>query len=228
LVELLVVMGIIAVIASIGLPALRGLSRGNTVEGAVRQLRDDLALARLKAISGRTTVYMVFAPPWIDRRIQIEKDNGANKYFLERLTNLYEGQFTSYALVGARSMGDQPGQARPQYLTDWRRLPEGTFIETNRLRSLARTDLLPFPGSTNWPGFELPYIAFNPTGGLLSSTEDLLIPIAEGSVAIVPMGGGQVVEVVEQPALSWHNNIIRVNYLTGRTMSTTLADLSKK
>src|SRR6266581_2757926 len=65
LIELLVVMAIIGVLAAIGLPALKGFGKGTGLAGAQRQLLDDLALARLRAISGRTTVYMVFVPPGI-------------------------------------------------------------------------------------------------------------------------------------------------------------------
>src|SRR5215510_4515182 len=65
LIELLVVMAIIGVLASIGLPALKGFGKGTGMAGTQRQLLDDLALARLRAISGRTTVYMVFVPPGI-------------------------------------------------------------------------------------------------------------------------------------------------------------------
>src|SRR5437016_10103978 len=65
LIELLVVMAIIGLLATIGLPALKGFGKGTGMAGAQRQLLDDLALARLRAISGRTTIYMVFVPPGI-------------------------------------------------------------------------------------------------------------------------------------------------------------------
>src|SRR6266576_5186588 len=65
LIELLVVMAIIGLLAAIGLPAIKGFGKGTGLAGAQRQLLDDLALARLRAISGRTTVYMVFVPPGI-------------------------------------------------------------------------------------------------------------------------------------------------------------------
>src|SRR2546427_7316546 len=65
LIELLVVMAIIGLLAAIGLPALKGFGKGTGMAGAQRQLLDDLALAPLRGISGRTTIYMVFFPPGI-------------------------------------------------------------------------------------------------------------------------------------------------------------------
>src|SRR5216683_1995816 len=65
LIELLVVMAIIGLLAAVGLPALKGFGKGTGLAGAQRQLLDDLALARLRAISGRATIYMVFVPPGI-------------------------------------------------------------------------------------------------------------------------------------------------------------------
>src|SRR5688572_23019639 len=124
LVELLVVMAIIGVLAAIGLPAMRGIGAGNDVSAAIRQLMDDLSYARLKAMNERTTVYVVFMSP------QILQPNPAwssleQKKEVARHARL---QFTSYALFTRRSLGDQPGADRPRYITDWRTLPQGTFI----------------------------------------------------------------------------------------------------
>lgn len=63
LAEMLVVIVIIAIMAAISLPRLRGLGEGNAMNAAVRQLKDDVSFARQKAISGRTTAVIVFIPP---------------------------------------------------------------------------------------------------------------------------------------------------------------------
>src|ERR1041385_1566202 len=65
LIELLVVMAIIGLLAAIALPALKGFGKGTGMAGAQRQLIQDLGLARLSAINGRTTVFVVFVPPGI-------------------------------------------------------------------------------------------------------------------------------------------------------------------
>src|ERR1043166_6659902 len=74
LVELLVVIAIIGLLATIGLPALKGFGKGTGMAGAQRQLLQDLGLARLSAINGRTTVYMVFVPTNVSNRILAEKN----------------------------------------------------------------------------------------------------------------------------------------------------------
>ncbi len=108
LVELLVVMVIIAILASVGLPALRGIGKGNRMSAATRQVMDDLALARLRAISSRSTVYMVFMPTNLLARIAAEPNDAVRR----QLTNLVGSQYSGYALVTRRSVGDQPGQER--------------------------------------------------------------------------------------------------------------------
>ena len=62
LVEMLMVLIIIGLILSIALPGIKGLKRTNVEANANRQLLDDLALARQRAIVGRTTVHVIFVP----------------------------------------------------------------------------------------------------------------------------------------------------------------------
>src|SRR5256884_8672249 len=76
LIELLVVMAIIALLATIGLPALKGFGKGTGMAGAQRQLLQDLGLARLSAINGRSTVYMVFVPPGMTAHF-VDLNNGS-------------------------------------------------------------------------------------------------------------------------------------------------------
>ncbi len=236
LVELLVVMAIIAILASVGLPALRGIGKGNRMSGAVRQVMDDLALARLKAISSRSPVYMVFVPTNLLARIAAEPSDPQFDSVRQQLTNLVSSQFGGYALVSRRSVGDQPGQERPQYVSEWKQLPEGILFApykfnaawTNHsseyVRSFPMIDngWLPFPHSTNYlSGFPLPVLGFNARGQLMPiagmPSRDEIIPLAEGSVFYGDLNGRLTAPDVEvKPPDNFTNNAIRINWLTGR------------
>jgi prepilin-type N-terminal cleavage/methylation domain-containing protein len=200
LIELLVVMAIIGVLAAIGLPALRGLSGSNDIAAANRQLLDDLSYARFKAINERTTVYVVF----MSHDILSGTWNNKQKAEVAKLANL---QYTSYALFAKRSLGDQPGQGSPRYITEWRTLPEGVFIFTNKfdiqaaaapdasraLMPLAKRPFsyvdIPFPTATDKP-VKLPVLAFDYQGRLVAfdtqnrvrQAEDFVLPIVKGSI----------------------------------------------
>ncbi|MBU6399023.1 MAG: prepilin-type N-terminal cleavage/methylation domain-containing protein [Verrucomicrobia bacterium] len=229
LIELLVVIGIIGILVSIGLPALRGFGQASTVQAANRQMLDDLWLARAVAIKDRTTVYMVFVPPTV-ATLSVNSVQPRQRLLL---SNLYRGQFTSYALLAARTVGDQPGQGHFRYLTRWKTLPEGMLIWTNKFQMLSPLALLsipnpadrpfayavppllsglPFP-ATNGTNFALPYIAFN-SQGQLTSMRDEVIPLARGSVFFSPVNNAA--DVVETPRGNHTNNLIAINWLTGR------------
>lgn len=203
LVELLVVMAIIGILAGIGLPALRGLGGSNDMAAANRQLMDDLSYARFKAINERTTVYMVFVSPDILTPVY----NNREKAEVAKRANL---QFTSYALFARRTLGDQPGVNKARYITEWRSLPEGVLILTNKFDRLAANlpsapqlaqrpvDLakrpfgyadFPFPSATD-KIIKLPCIAFDYQGrfvlfngeGVKRTPEDFVIAMAKGSI----------------------------------------------
>jgi len=127
LLELLVVIGLIGLLAAIGMPALKGIGQGNAMNAAVRQVLDDLALARLTALNSRSRVSVVFLPPMLDPAVinnYTGFDNASNT-----LVNIYDGQCAAYAIITERTVGDQPGQSRPRYVRgEWRRLPEGILF----------------------------------------------------------------------------------------------------
>ena len=221
LIELLVVIAIIALLATIGLPALRGLGKSNRLNAATRQMLDDLALARLRAINSRTTVYVVFAPTNLVDRLSSETNNLARR----QLTNLLTAPFTTYALVTKRTVGDQPGREFPQYVTDWKRLPDGIVIPTYKFLANPTNAVHRPQGSTNWfevfeyaagfdylnnvqekgglpfpipgsyhrtaPYLRLPVLGFDAMGQLLSR-EDEIIPLAEGSIFFKPDQNGRL------------------------------------
>jgi prepilin-type N-terminal cleavage/methylation domain-containing protein len=216
LLELMIVLGIIGLLAALGVPALKGLSQSNTLSAAARQLQDDLALARQRAIVERTTVYVVFVPPDFFQpantfNYQLGQMNLAQR---KLLTNLVTGQYTSYALLAKRGVGDQPGRSRPRYITEWKHLPEGVFIATNKFVRLPWRDWsrvvnmtnrpfayyedpvtgstvkgfrFPFPTSQSQGYFSLPYIAFNPQGQLIREGTSTLYPDE-----IIPLARGSI------------------------------------
>ena len=229
-------MAIIALLATIGLPVLKGFGKGNAEAAAHRQMLDDIALARLRAISGRTTVFMLFVPPGIIGHsntiaaslLTPEQKNRQTK----QLTNLITGQYTAYALFVRRSVGDQRGRETPRYLTEWRRLPEGILFEPGKFNTNLFNPavpgsfpaeyvrgfdygMFPFPAA-NSPDYRLPYIAFNSLGQIVPGPDgvnhDELIPLARGSVFYPD----NVPDVVVKPVNNFTNNFVRLNWLTGR------------
>jgi prepilin-type N-terminal cleavage/methylation domain-containing protein len=195
LVELLVVIVIMGIIAGMALPAFKGIRKAHDMSVATRQLLDDFGFARQRAISERSVVYVVFVSPtiidptlfWSLRYTNITR---------QMYANLAKGRFTSYALYSERSVGDQPGQRNPRYLTEWKTLPEGVFIATNKFidlsanrdqfrgiqQSAARPFLFfpphqksrdvyerkfRFPFKNSLAEWPLPYVAFNWQGQLV-------------------------------------------------------------
>jgi len=236
--EMLVVITIIGFMAALALPHLPGMTRANSTTAALQQLLADCALARQLAVSHRTTVYMVFVPPsssW-------PSAPPANE--LGSYNNLLAHQYGAYALATLRSVGDQPGQANPQYLTEWKPLPDGVFIApfkfaspnpvtvyaTNTL-SGARNSfaILPFPNNLNFPfpaadavgtggtlfKIPLPYIGFSPLGRLTTNNDEY-IPLDRGSVFYATNTVAATPN--EAPPGNATNNcsIIHIDWLTAR------------
>ena len=210
LIELLVVISILGILAGLSVPALKNLGKSNVQVSASRQLLDDLGHARQLAVSQRTTVYMVFVPAnfwtfnptWWSGLPAAQITAGAN---------LLDKQLTGYNFLSLRSVGDQPGQSSKRYLSEWKSLPDGAFIATNKFNtyylnsyysindsasgasypiySFGYTNLFPFPTETNAATFiALPYVAFNCLGqltvdGVNPANRDEFIPLAQGTVA---------------------------------------------
>jgi prepilin-type N-terminal cleavage/methylation domain-containing protein len=233
LLELLVVIVIIGILASIGLPAMKGIGQANLTAAANRQILDDLGLARLRAINERTTVYVVFVPPTLFQKMDLDKGNFQE---LRSLTNLISGQYTGYALLAERTIGDQPGRHAPRYLTDWKTLPEkmlfgpykydpaSSNLPNDYTRSFT-TKPFPFPNSRSTNYFPLPYLAFNSVGQLVLQRDvqrDEIIPLAKGSIFFPRDNNGSYMrgapDVQLTPPGSGTNNYqyVRVNWLTGR------------
>jgi hypothetical protein len=135
------------------------------------------------------------------------------------LSNLYRGQFNTYALISLRSVGDQPGSDTPRYLSEWRTLPKGIFFDTNKFKMYSWTgpnDItneygrafpcdkffdnnapytgprFPFPSvlsGTNVSG--LPHIGFDYLGRLVNTNfENEAIGLSRGSIFYAPDANG--------------------------------------
>lgn len=229
LAELLVVMGIIAILASIGIPALRGLGESKAIDAATQQILNDLGFARLRAINDRTTVYMLFVPPG---SIPLP-DTGLMP------TNLAPFRMTGYAFFTKRTIGEQPGRQTPRQITPWQQLPDKVFFPMTTFAANPRFTNAwdqPLPNVAAFPlvitnrlytgtdGIALPFLAFNPQGQLVRFNhlgqpvvgQDGYVQLAQGSVVHVPEVDGSFAppDVVEIPRDN--RRYIRINWLTGR------------
>lgn len=216
---MLVVLGIIGILAAMTLPSIKNAGKGNVTESATRQLMDDLALARLKAMSQRSKVYVVFAP-------DLNFFFGANtlsantsNYLTTNIAanNLVGGQLTSYALYSPRMVGEQPGQSTPRYLSEWHSLPDGAFIPAGAFRNGGLFHNA-FGGTPAAPAayvvpillddtytftnrIRLPYIGFDESGRLFGRTTNIALPIVEGSVMHPKDSTGQTNIVINTDAV---------------------------
>jgi len=242
LMELLAVLIIIGLIAAIGLPAIKGMGKSQNDIAAQRQLLDDIARARQLAIANRSEVYLVFVPPqiffptaantdWIDPGPTPAAPNKALGIAGGLLySNLLSAQYRGYAILSDHRVGDQPGMHTKRYLSEWRTLPDGIFISTNKFwRSTGPfdevmnrfyTNTVPFPLSTNTPR-NLPMIIFTSTGGLKTNV-DAVIPLVRGSIFYARDANGNlipgvpdVLENLQSNSISVYSHI-RIDWLTGR------------
>lgn len=197
LIELLAVIVIISILASLAGPIIARLGSGDKMSAGGRQLLDDLALARSKAMATRSTVYVVFLPPNLSTINTLLYTNNQDRIVV---TNLSAKTYSGYALYSERSVGDQPGTYSPQYLTPWKELPPGVSIHPEQfLGAPTKTNYVygdyvqpfsyrkfPFPNPDtgvnplDWP--VMPYIAFNPRGQLVTGA-NFIVQVAEARLS---------------------------------------------
>jgi prepilin-type N-terminal cleavage/methylation domain-containing protein len=200
LIELLAVIVIISILAALTGPIISRMGTGDKMSAGGRQLLDDLSLARSKAMATRSTVYVVFLPPYLGNSptatfpLVPGIDTTLYTNYQDRvvITNLSAKTYSGYALFSERSLGDQPGSYSPKYLTGWRELPPGVSVHPDQfLGSPIRTNYIsgdyvqpfsyrafPFPNAENNVTFNMPYLAFNARGQLTTGA-NFYVQVAE-------------------------------------------------
>ncbi|MGO8701590.1 MAG: Tfp pilus assembly protein FimT/FimU [Limisphaerales bacterium] len=248
---MMMVIAIIGFIAGMALPHVSGFAKANTLAAANRQILDDLAYARQRALVNRSTVYMVFVPPgfWTNtsylRSLEgVERTNASLNPGVQ-FTNMLGRQYTSYALIAMSTVGDQPGQHYPHYLTDWRTLPQGVFISAFEFKSnlppitisttntttgvtnavavypLNWSAAVPFPSLTAGTLNTLPFIGFTPQGSLVQQLNQYIV-LTRGSVFYAQNSNGVPIagpaDAISTPAGNETNNpnLIQIDWLTSR------------
>lgn len=146
--ELLVVIAIIGIVTGIALPSIRAL-KPQPLNAATTQFLNDVAYARRRAIADHTTVYLAFMPP-INALSNPSNPPSFNPNYLapQLQQKLLKSQYIGYAMYEKRTVGDQPGASAPHWITDWRRLPDGTGFPPQMFGDTSRT-----PPTTNAVGF---------------------------------------------------------------------------
>jgi prepilin-type N-terminal cleavage/methylation domain-containing protein len=218
LIELLVVIAVAGILAALAVPAVKEFGRSNQQVAATRVVLNGVARARQLAIANRTTVYMVFLP---NGYLTQSAFSSLPPAYQTQALKLAGGQGRSYALISLRSIGAQPGQSQPQYLSEWTTLPQGWILAPSKfaLRSVAPLNYSIGSGGFLVSGFQrttddpanplrLPFPSADaplpPPGsewilpylafdyqGQLLSGEDEFIPLARGTVEPVMDAAGK-------------------------------------
>jgi prepilin-type N-terminal cleavage/methylation domain-containing protein len=234
LVEMLVVLVIIAILTGLALPHIRGNTEAVALKAAAFQVVDDLSWARQKAISQRSTVAVVFLTDGIFDTSQVDPTALSNEEAAE-VHRLRAGIYTHYAVYGFRRVGEQPGRASTNYLTEWKSLPDKTFFPTNPAyadKTFAALPVarFPFPFAGSVSQVRLPYIAFDHEGRAVEIKDmrtgrsapypfdGITNAVARGAVFYGRDNQGRIttIEIQEIPPGNGANTMVVVDAVTGR------------
>jgi len=150
LTELLVVIGIMAIITAVTIPSFQGIGRGTAMTTAIMELKTTLSLSRQWAITHRQKVYVVFPDRMINYSgIQSHLYKACKAYGVFALTNVASGDVKE-----------------GYYVKEWTFLPQGVVFDDDDDRSQTvftnRIENVPFTDGANLR--DLYGIIFKPDG----------------------------------------------------------------
>jgi type II secretory pathway pseudopilin PulG len=195
LVEMLVILGIIAVLLLAALPAVNYISKSSGRKGAISGLLGAIEQARSLAIQDGQSVYLVLPgklPPAADSSMVQRYGYRSFAIFQDDATN--------------------PGTIKQ--VSEWKTLPTGVSIRTGSLNYLAKTTEFPFTPVNPPVKEKFPFLKFNATGEIdpsstpSATTGTIQFGIFEG---FVDSGGTE-----KKTSKTNFTESIEVSRLTGR------------
>lgn len=203
LVELLIVIGIMALLFAFALPAFNTMGRGSKVNAAILQLRTILTFARQNAITKNERTYVIFP--------------NDNSVFYTAIDAAHREK--AFRAVGVWS-------PRSGYLKEWQFLPKGVVFVKNAASAGATTGVndyknplswtqgpysIAFPDTNRFVSIAQSAIYFNPDGSLFNRSILPELYVTEGSTVAT----GSVISISYRPKGSRYLAGIEINQLTG-------------
>jgi len=207
LVELLAVIGIMGLLAAVGVPALKGLTGSGGRKQALSQVMGALEIARNTAISTGTNAAVIFP------------DNG----FTAAGVDPAPYKFRSMAVVSYfdTTIATNTNSNIPfeKLVSSWIVLPQGISFLPTYLKTTTRTNMISvvanirIPPKTNNVSITCPGIIFQSDGGLLDGATNSIAGVAffEGTVTGTTMNSTSKMTNFET---------VRLTRYTGRTRPT--------
>lgn len=201
LVELLIVIGIMALLFAFALPAFNTMGRGSKVNAAILQLRTILTFARQNAITKNERTFVIFPtddPAFGTNVIQREKAFRAVGVWSQRSGYLKEWQFLPKGVVFIKNASSAGASA-------------GINNNKNPLCWTSTTHSIDFPDSSKTISVSNSFIYFNPDGSVLDRYILPELYVTEGSTVIT----GSTISNSYRPKGSRYLAGIEINQLTG-------------
>jgi prepilin-type N-terminal cleavage/methylation domain-containing protein len=152
LLELLVVMGVIAILLVAIIPSVNSISKSNSRKAAVSNLLGVIEQARATAVRDGQSTYVVFP----DQVPGAPNDAEKNQRYYYRSFAIFE---------------DDPNNAGAvKQVTPWKSLPTGVSLRSESLKYLANTTVFPFSPGGAGAQAPFPFLKFNSNGEVDSST----------------------------------------------------------